>query len=289
MAVNKVEINGQTAIDLTQDTVTPGTLQKGYTAHDKSGTKITGILETSSSGGGSTSETWVLNSEANLAPSDGETFNASFKSNGLPFSSITLTANIRRQISYDNTVIKAFNKWTSEAYRKLTFNAPPTGNLLTWLQANGVKQPANLAVQPSKNITITSNGTIGITPDVPYNVMEQASVTVNVPTSGVASTTVKITAILLNEDSVDILGISSEGQRLSLFLDAGTPTAEIEIIQNSPLVLNCSNVADISGTNCGNYFNPTYNPGSADMYLYAVVFTDGNNNPTTSGTLKISM
>lgn len=289
MAVNKVEINGQTAIDLTQDTVTPGTLQKGYTAHDKSGTKITGTLETSSSGGGSSSETWVLDSEAYLAPSGGETFNASFKSNGLPFSSITLTVNMRRQILYDNTVIKAFDKWTSEAYRKLTFNAPPTGNLLTWLQANGVKQPANLAVQPSKDVTITSNGTIGITPDVPYNVLEHASVTVNVPSSGVASTTVKITAILLNEDSVDILGISPEGM-FDFALDAGKPTAEIEIIQGSPLVLACTGIAsDISGTNCSNYYSPVYQTGGAEMFLYAVIFTDENLNPTASGTLKISI
>lgn len=42
MAVNKVEINGQTAIDLTQDTVTPETLKKGVTAHSASGEKITG-------------------------------------------------------------------------------------------------------------------------------------------------------------------------------------------------------------------------------------------------------
>lgn len=265
-------------------TMLPENIKKGVSIGG-----VVGTLETSSSGGGSSSETWVLDSEAYLAPSGGETFNASFKSNGLPFSSITLTVNMRRQILYDNTVIKAFDKWTSEAYRKLTFNAPPTGNLLTWLQANGVKQPANLAVQPSKDVTITSNGTIGITPDVPYNVLEHASVTVDVPTSGVASTTVKITAIMTNDDSIDILGITSGGQRLSLFLDAGTPTAEIEIIQNSPLVLNCSNVADISGTNCGTYFNPTYKPGSADMYLYAVVFTDGNDNPTASGTLRIAM
>ena len=44
MAVNKVDVNGVTVLDLTQDSVTPETLQKGYTAHDKSGTKITGTM-----------------------------------------------------------------------------------------------------------------------------------------------------------------------------------------------------------------------------------------------------
>lgn len=48
---NQVIVNGETILDLRSDTVTPGTLQKGSTAHDKSGTKITGTLEVSSSGG----------------------------------------------------------------------------------------------------------------------------------------------------------------------------------------------------------------------------------------------
>lgn len=30
--------------------------------------------------------------------------------------------------------------WIDQAYRTLTFSAPPTGDLLTWLQANGTKQ-----------------------------------------------------------------------------------------------------------------------------------------------------
>ena len=106
---------------------------------------------------------------------------------------------------------------------------------------------------------------------------------------GTASTTVKITAILLNEDSIDILGISSDGKMLELLLDAGTPTAEIEIIQGSPLILSCSHRADISGTNSVNYFNPSYSETGADVFLYAVVFVDDNFNPTTSGTLRIKM
>lgn len=44
MAVNKVDINGATVIDLTGDSVTPQTLLKGATAHDASGAAITGIM-----------------------------------------------------------------------------------------------------------------------------------------------------------------------------------------------------------------------------------------------------
>ena len=43
--VSKVVYDGQVILDLTQDTVTESTLLKGYTAHNKFGQKITGLLE----------------------------------------------------------------------------------------------------------------------------------------------------------------------------------------------------------------------------------------------------
>ena len=53
MAVNKVEVGGETKLDLTADTVTPETLLKGATAHNAAGEAITGTLE---AGGGAASE-----------------------------------------------------------------------------------------------------------------------------------------------------------------------------------------------------------------------------------------
>lgn len=44
MAVNKVVINNETQLDLTSDTVSPDTLSKGITAHDKSGNVIVGTM-----------------------------------------------------------------------------------------------------------------------------------------------------------------------------------------------------------------------------------------------------
>lgn len=49
MAVNKVVINNEIKIDLTSDTVSPDTLSKGITAHDKSGNVIVGTMEGGSS------------------------------------------------------------------------------------------------------------------------------------------------------------------------------------------------------------------------------------------------
>ena len=43
---NKINYGDRTLIDLTEDTVTPATLKSGVTAHDASGAKITGMLDT---------------------------------------------------------------------------------------------------------------------------------------------------------------------------------------------------------------------------------------------------
>lgn len=43
--VSKVVYGEEVLIDLTEDTVTPETLKKGFTAHDKSGAKIIGTME----------------------------------------------------------------------------------------------------------------------------------------------------------------------------------------------------------------------------------------------------
>lgn len=42
MAVNKVEINGETVLDLTADSVTPETMTEGTTAHNAAGEQIVG-------------------------------------------------------------------------------------------------------------------------------------------------------------------------------------------------------------------------------------------------------
>ena len=44
MAVNKVEVNGETMLDLTQDTVTPENLLSGATAHNAAGEQISGAV-----------------------------------------------------------------------------------------------------------------------------------------------------------------------------------------------------------------------------------------------------
>lgn len=126
-------------------------------------------------------EVWVLNEVPSGTPGN---FYTSFSSNGQVF---TILASGEAYISYtqsESDEIIAYEVesggWLVPAYRKLIFDTPPTGDLLTWLQANGVKQTANLAVQPSKSVSITSNGTTTVTPDAPFDGVASVAVTTNV-------------------------------------------------------------------------------------------------------------
>ena len=66
MAVNHVIINGETVVDLRNDTVSADKLLKGYTAHDKSGAKITGNVTFSTVYTGSGEPSSSLGEEGDL-------------------------------------------------------------------------------------------------------------------------------------------------------------------------------------------------------------------------------
>lgn len=71
MAVNKVDVNGVTVLDLTQDSVTPATLKKGETAHDASGAAIVGEMESSAPSLQSKSVTYTANGTNTITPDAG--------------------------------------------------------------------------------------------------------------------------------------------------------------------------------------------------------------------------
>ena len=166
---------------------------KGVTV--PSGTKIDGMAALIDSiqtggGGGDTSETWVLNE--NVDTSTKQTFVCSFESNGRTFSKLVISGRavpgpdgFVYSLSFDDIKVAEGGLFFAESlYRKVTFAAAPTGGLLTWLEANGVKQASDTAVQPSKALTVASNGTTTITPDAPYDAIKQVNLTVNVASGG---------------------------------------------------------------------------------------------------------
>ncbi len=84
-----------------------------------------------------TSETWVLNETLTLTSN---TFSANFTANNSTYTEIWMSD---RELAYGdsgNVVYATKGGWIDEANKTLVFATAPTGDLLTWLQANGTKQ-----------------------------------------------------------------------------------------------------------------------------------------------------
>lgn len=181
---------------------------KGVTV--PSGTKIDGmatLIDSIPTGGGSgdTSETWVLNESLNLI---NLSVSINFVSDNMSFikfelfneqRSITRAGDISAaSLNYYTTsqnrvtIDPSLTSWKTNPYRKVTFATAPTGDLLTWLQSNAVKQEHDTAVQPSKAVTVTSNGTTTITADAPYDAIKQVDLTVNVTSGGGETTSLTV-------------------------------------------------------------------------------------------------
>ena len=90
-------------------------------------------------------ETWVIKSDAS---GEFATTQIAFTSNGQKFASIgAVYGGSVVILYYDNNEIAGYEpglggifEFDNEAYRTLTFDTPPTGELLTWLQSNATRQ-----------------------------------------------------------------------------------------------------------------------------------------------------
>lgn len=84
-------------------------------------------------------ETWVLNESSTKWGT--HNFTANFTSNNKSFTLIKTHSPAQGDedfILYNSTVaLNGAGDWTNQAYRTLTFATAPSGDLLTWLQANG--------------------------------------------------------------------------------------------------------------------------------------------------------
>ena len=110
-----------------------------------------------------TGGTWVIKNDASGVFA---TTQISFTSNGQKFTSIgaNYDAGSFVILRYDNGEVAGYDtaggdivyEFYNDAYRKLTFDTPPTGDLLTWLQANAVKQPDDTAWIPKGTFWINT-------------------------------------------------------------------------------------------------------------------------------------
>lgn len=86
------------------------------------------------------SENYKLNINIKFKDLNNTTYNK-FKISGTPIVVIVDDEmwSYLGELSYDDKLVYISN-WADEAYRTIKFLEPPTGDLLTWLQQNGVKQ-----------------------------------------------------------------------------------------------------------------------------------------------------
>lgn len=84
-------------------------------------------------------ETWLLNTNPKWEGI--KTYNINFISNGEAFIGIRMDFALRyTQPNGDNIFIYTENGgWGNTTYRTITFDEEPTGDLLTWLEANGTR------------------------------------------------------------------------------------------------------------------------------------------------------
>lgn len=229
--------DGMTQVTITKpSTMLPANIKKGVNIGG-----VTGTYEGESSGG---KEVWMLdkNNPPLLNSGDGDYADQPFSvGSGQSQESykIVVTSGEVKAVSVSGDHTKdyiignnniAFNRFEyklKDANRKkMVFPKPVTGTLLQVLTKIAVKQPDNYAIQGYNNsakirkVTITSNGTTTITPDAPYNAMNNVSVTVNVAGSSGGGSNDKLVKVvdgtiteLTAEDLAGATQIRSNGFR----------------------------------------------------------------------------
>lgn len=239
MAINKVIYDKKVLIDLTSDTVDSGTLLKGTTAHDKSGTKITGTYEKPSGTISiTTNGTHVVrdyeNAKVDVPIPSGyikPTGTKSITSNGTHNVNDYQYANVNVQPSLQTKTVTP-----TKSTQTITNDSSYYG--LSKVTVNPI--PSNYII-PSGVVSITTNGTLDIT--------NYSSANVNVPTPEKCSVTInKSTGWTLYVTYFD-----ADKNQLVVYddMDSSTTGMTKTMLKNVPIIITLSNT---------NYYFSDYTP-----------------------------
>lgn len=145
-----------------------------------------------------------------------------------------------------------------EVLSSVTINKPST------LVAENIKKDVNIGgvvgtlesgtsskIQPSKNLTITSNGTTTITPDAPYDAMGQVGVTVNVAGVDMCSLTIKSSGPVIGAPRVWYF----DGENTAQVAAYKTPVQVVKnsIIFSNEIFQNTTMLTDVGNGGDGRY------------------------------------
>lgn len=100
-------------------------------------------------------------------------------------------------------------------------------------------QTGGAAVQPSKAVTVTSNGTTTITPDAPYDAIKQVDLTVNVPGIEMCSLTINASGPSMGSPDVWYF----DGEKVTQVAAYSTP---VQAVKNS-MIFSIGTFSDPSG------------------------------------------
>ena len=140
----------------------------------------------------------------------------------------------------------------------------------------GTLEASSVSVQDTKALTITSNGTVSVTPDAPYDALKKVDVTVNVASGGVNPATLTITSTDYTGNQYGIfIFVNSEGHldTVQYMGSAFTFPITIETVIGGTVIFHPDGFPG---------YPVLYDPIGCEMYKYQNTFVTLVTNPQAS-------